>query len=189
MGPAVALAIAVGGAWLLSAGVPGIIVAVYAAAPKAATVLESVTSDFTGGPLGASPVPRVAAAIREAEGLAARAGPKLLAAGGDKNAAGVIRSFVTTEERIFFRVFTDRPQGGFLTAVPPRSRAFAQEALALPKDNTARFIQEVRVPAGVRLQRSRAAALNGRRGGAEQFEILPGQRDAEIIFGPGVPFP
>jgi len=99
-----------------------------------------------------------------------------------------IRSFVTEADRVFFRVFTGRAEGAFLTATRLRSAAFAREALALPKGNTATFIQEVRVPAGVRLQRSRATPLYGRRGGAEQFEILPGQRDAGIVFGPGVPF-
>jgi len=68
----VALAIAVGAAWMLSAGVPGIIAATYAAAPKAAAILESVASEYSGGPLGASPVPLGAAAVREGEGLAAR---------------------------------------------------------------------------------------------------------------------
>jgi hypothetical protein len=59
-----------------------------------------------------------------------------------------------------------------LTAVKPRSSAWAREALALPEQNTASFIQEVLVPAGTRLQRSRALPAFGRRGGAEQFEIL-----------------
>jgi len=68
----VALAIAVGAAWLLSVGVPGVIVATYAAAPKVATVLEGLTSEYSGGPMGASPVPLGAAAVREVEGLAAR---------------------------------------------------------------------------------------------------------------------
>lgn len=69
--------------------------------------------------------------------------------------------------------------GGFLTAVPPRSSAFAQEALALPRANSATFIQEVLVPAGTRLQRSRALLIRQaddtfpiRCGGAEQFQLL-----------------
>jgi len=70
----VALAIVVGAAWLLTAGVPGIVVATYAAAPKAAAILESVTSEYSGGPVGASPVP-LGAAAQAAEELAARGAP------------------------------------------------------------------------------------------------------------------
>ena len=45
---------------------------------------------------------------------------------------------------------------------------------------------EVRVPAGTRLQRSRALPAFGRRGGAEQFQLLDEIPNAN--FGPGVPF-
>lgn len=50
------------------------------------------------------------------------------------------------------------------------------------------FLQQVLVPAGTRLQRSRAAAVHqwGRnRGGAEQFELL--ERIPVKNFGEGVP--
>ncbi len=91
------------------------------------------------------------------------------------NAGGVIRSFVQEADRTYYRVFSENPQGAFLTAVKPRSSSFAQEALALPPGNTANFVQEVLVPAGTRLQRSRALAAPefGRmRGGGEQFQLL-----------------
>jgi len=76
-------------------------------------------------------------------------------------------------------------QGAWLTSRPPGSSAFAREALALPAENTASFIQKVVVPAGTRLQRSRALPAFGRRGGGERFRLLeeiPAQN-----FGTGVP--
>ncbi|MBN7827368.1 hypothetical protein J0A66_19220 [Bowmanella dokdonensis] len=108
------------------------------------------------------------------------------------NEAGVIREFVTEAEQIFFRVFSgDKTVGGFLTAVKPKSSGYAQEALALPRSNTAEFIQQVVVPAGTTLRRSRAAPIRAnemfpnRRGGAEQFELL--DRIPTKNFGPGSP--
>jgi RHS repeat-associated protein len=106
------------------------------------------------------------------------------------NAGGVTRSFVQEADQVFYRVFTDSQRGAFLTSVKPASSAFAREALALPPQNTAAYIQEVLVPAGTRLQRSRALPVPefGRfRGGAEQFQLLdqiPNQN-----FGPGLPLP
>lgn len=85
------------------------------------------------------------------------------------NAGGVIRSFVASQDQTFFRVSSSAQNstGGFLTAVQPRSSAFAREALSLPSINDASLIQQVFVPAGTRLQRSRALPAFGRRGGAE----------------------
>jgi hypothetical protein len=106
------------------------------------------------------------------------------------NAGGVTRSFVQEADQVFYRVSTDSQRGAFLTSVKPASSAFAREALALPPQNTAAYIQEVLVPAGTRLQRSRALPVPefGRfRGGAEQFQLLdqiPNQN-----FGPGLPLP
>jgi RHS repeat-associated protein len=108
------------------------------------------------------------------------------------NEAGVVREFVTEADQTFYRVFSgDATQGKFLTAVPPRSSAYAQEALALPRANTADLIQEVTVPAGTTLRRSRAAPLQAndlfptRRGGAEQFELMDFLDEG--TFGPGSP--
>jgi hypothetical protein len=59
----------------------------------------------------------------------------------------------------------------------------------LPPGNNADFIQQVFVPQGTMLQRSRALAVPefGRlRGGAEQFRLL--ERLPAESFGPGVPF-
>ena len=105
------------------------------------------------------------------------------------SAGGVIRQFEQPAAQTYYRVFSgEATTGQWLTAVPPRSSAWAQEALALPRNNSASFIQEVRVPTGTMLERSRAIPVPewGRfRGGAEQFRLLD-----EIplnSFGPGVP--
>ena len=105
--------------------------------------------------------------------------------------AGKIRSFVTEVDEIYYRVFSgSNTAGSFITKVKPRSADWATEALALPPGNRADFIQEVLVPAGTRLQRSRAAGNAWGRGGAEQFEILkirPGEYQP-VQFGQGTPF-
>lgn len=95
-----------------------------------------------------------------------------VSAGRLPSAGGVIRQFSQESNQIYYRVYTENREGAFLTAVPPLSSAWAREALALPSQSTATFIQEVLVPAGTRLERSRALPLFGRRGGAEQFELL-----------------
>lgn len=109
----------------------------------------------------------------------------MLAEGGanEINAGGTIRSFVTARDQTFFRVSSaeQSSEGGFLTATAPRSSTWAREALALPPENDASFIQEVLVPAGTRLQRSRALPLFGRQGGGEQFQLL--QRIPTSNFG------
>ncbi|MCH8911075.1 MAG: VCBS repeat-containing protein [Chloroflexi bacterium] len=115
--------------------------------------------------------------------------PGLIAGpGGVGIAGGFVRSFVTKADQVFFRVFSgNRRIGGFLTAVPPRSSAFARQALSLPPWNKAELIQEVLVPAGTRLRRSRALPAYGPRGGAEQFEVLDTLPSGS--FGPGKPLP
>jgi hypothetical protein len=112
---------------------------------------------------------------------------RLLTAGSDiPNAGGFITTFQQKVAKIYYRVFSgDRTVGSFLTAVPPKNRAFAQEALSLPPGNTAEYIQEVFVPASTLLQRSRALKVPqwGRfRGGAEQFQLL--ERIPVENFGP-----
>lgn len=106
------------------------------------------------------------------------------------NEAGVVREFVTGVDQVFYRVFSDgNSVGRYLTSVKPTSSAYAMEALALPRANRADFVQEVFVPAGTRLRRSRAARMKAdavfpdRRGGAEQFELL--DRIPTTNFGPG----
>ena len=98
--------------------------------------------------------------------------PLLTQGSQSPNAGGVIRSFIQETDKIYHRVFSENQTGSFLTAVKPKSSSFAQEALALPPENTANYIQEVLVPSGTRLQRSRATAAFGRSGGAEQFQLL-----------------
>jgi RHS repeat-associated protein len=89
------------------------------------------------------------------------------------NAGGKIISYVTQKEEIFYRVFSgDNRIGGYLTKVPPTTKSQAVEGLALPPGNNADFIQQVIVPPGTRLQRSRALPAFGRRGGKEQFQLI-----------------
>lgn len=84
---------------------------------------------------------------------------------------GVIRQFEQQGVKTYYRVYSGSDTTGkWLTSVPPKSSAWAQEALALPRGNTANFIQEVVVPNGTMLERSRAIPMPawGRmRGGAE----------------------
>ena len=105
------------------------------------------------------------------------------------SAGGVIRQFEQQSAQTYYRVFSgDATTGQWLTAVPPRSSAWAQEALALPRGNSANLIQEVIVPNGTMLERSRAIPMKdwGRmHGGAEQFKLL--ERIPDANFGPGVP--
>ena len=103
------------------------------------------------------------------------------------NAGGKIVSDVTKQDEVFFRVFSgDSTKGSFLIKVPPTSQKGAVEALALPPGNNADFIQQVLVPAGTRLQRSRALPAFGHRGGKEQFQLL--DKIPNKNFGSGVPF-
>ncbi|GAB4143412.1 MAG: hypothetical protein Tsb0016_12440 [Sphingomonadales bacterium] len=157
----------------LDASGAGIIVSFIPDLANAAISL--LRGDFTGAGLSTLAAVPIVGTVANAARLGRRA-----------NEAAVVREFVTEADQVFFRVFSDNPTGGFLTAVRPRSRAFAQEALALPSSNGATLIQEVVVPKGTKLRRSRAAPLFGRRGGAEQFQLLdelPANR-----FRPGVPF-
>jgi hypothetical protein len=121
-------------------------------------------------------------------GLAARG---VVAETAIPSAGGVIRQFEQQGAQTYYRVFSgDATTGQWLTAVPPRSSAWAQEALALPRNNSASFIQEVIVPNGTMLERSRAIPMPdwGRmRGGAEQFKLL--ERIPDANFGPGVSLP
>ncbi|MBY0273394.1 MAG: hypothetical protein K2X02_08350 [Alphaproteobacteria bacterium] len=72
-----------------------------------------------------------------------------------------------------------------MTKTPPKSQALAKEGLALPPSNKATYIQEVHVPAGTRLQRSRALPVSSwnKRGGMEQFYLI--DEIPEISFKEG----
>jgi hypothetical protein len=90
---------------------------------------------------------------------------------------------------VYYRVYSDNPWGRFLTKTPPKSRVLAKEGLALPPSNKATYVQEVHVPAGTRLQRSRALPVSSwdKRGGMEQFyltEELPKTNFKEGKFLP-----
>ena len=107
---------------------------------------------------------------------------KALSKGVTSNAGGYIRSFTTETTENYFRVYSENASGAYLTKVAPKSSAFAREGLALPDANKASFIQNVTVPEGVVLQRSRTLPAWGRRGGLEQFEILrPGTQELFFI--------
>jgi RHS repeat-associated protein len=110
-------------------------------------------------------------------------GVKVIASTG-----GVKRRFVQAAEQVYYRVFSTNSRGKWVTSRPPKNSEFAQETLSLPPGNKAEYVQEVRVPAGTRMERSRASPVpewNRHRGGGEQFEILdeipPGN------FGQGQP--
>ena len=140
------------------------------------------------GALGAIAAVDAAKTISAARRGAQAAETTLPAIGGRvPNAGGLIREFSQPVGQVYYRVFTGNTTGRFLTAVPPRSSAFAREALALPPENLATFIQQVTVPVGTPLLRSRAIPAFGRRGGAEQFELL--NRIPAKNFGPGSPLP
>ena len=146
------------------------------------TAVKAVSNAGTAGKVGVQALHGVPALTAEAR-AATSAGLPVFSL--EPHAGGVIRSFVQETDQIYYRVFTQGQTGGFLTAVRPGSSAFAQEALALPPQNTATFIQEVLVPAGTRLQRSRALPAFGHRGGAEQFQLM--NQIPPRNFGPGVP--
>ncbi len=111
--------------------------------------------------------------------------PGLIASTGGK-----LMSFRQQQDQYYYRVFSgNNTVGSWLTATRPKSAAWAREALSLPPGNKARFIQRVLVPAGTRLQRSRALpVIKWRRdhGGGEQFQLL--EQIPKENFGPGVRF-
>ena len=107
------------------------------------------------------------------------------------SAGGVVRRFRQQGTKIYYRVYSgDATRGRWLTAVPFKSSTQAQEALALPPWNSAAYVQEVLVPNGTLLERSRAIPVHEWdrfRGGAEQFRLL--EEIPYRNFGPGKPLP
>ncbi len=102
-------------------------------------------------------------------------------------AGGFMESFVTTQEEVYYRVYSgDATKGRFLTKIPPETASLAQEGLALPSTNKAEFLQEVLVPKGTRLQKSVALPAFEKRGGMEQFEILHREDVAKVTYKTGV---
>jgi hypothetical protein len=129
----------------------------------------------SGGHVAALPAPKIAGLL-EAPSYQA-------------NAGGAIRSFVTDVDQTFYRVFSGHSTTGkFLTAMPPKSSLYAQKGLSLPPWNKAEFIQEVMVPKGTLLQRSRALPISdwGGTGGLEQFQLL--DDIPALNFGEGIFF-
>ncbi len=115
----------------------------------------------------------------------------VVARGAVASIGGVVRRFEQQGTRTYYRVYSgDATRGKWLTSIPLRSSAQAQEALALPPWNSAAYIQEVVVPHGTLLERSRARPVmewQRYRGGAEQFKLL--ETIPEANFGPGRPLP
>ena len=118
-------------------------------------------------------------------------------AGSVVSEGGHIVSFAQPRGQWYWRVYSDKPTGGWLTAARPRNSAWAQEALSLPPGNNASMIQRVWVPEGWMLQRSRALKVrewNRIHGGGEQFRLLPRPGNGpdrflpDANFEPGVPF-
>ncbi len=130
---------------------------------------------------GKAAIPAVKAFLKNSS----RSGIKISSQGGK------VRQFEQEADKVYYRVFSgDKTKGDWLTSVKPKSSAWAQEGLSLPPGNKADFYQEVFVPKGTLLERSRAAAIpewNRFRGGAEQFELLNGLPEGGY-YGPAIPF-
>ena len=73
----------------------------------------------------------------------------------------------------------------FFDRVIDLSNLIEKEGLALPPANKAEFIQEVLVPAGTRLERSRVLPANNKRGGMEQFKLIDPSSGLEISLYKG----
>jgi len=123
-------------------------------------------------------------------GLSALGAPALMPIPkGINPRTGAIVSLVTEEEWVLYRVWGDNAprEGKWLTNFQPTWQGEARGLLALPPDNSARFVSEVRVPAGTRIQLSCAASAFGQAGGALQVELL--EPIPSSAFGPGRPLP
>jgi hypothetical protein len=107
------------------------------------------------------------------------------------SSGGVTRRFEQPEDKLYYRVYSGNATiGGWVTALPPKSSAWAKEALALPPGNKATMVQKVLIPKGTAIERSRATPMPewGRtRGGAEQFKLL--DEIPRANFGEGMPLP
>ncbi len=104
----------------------------------------------------------------------AGAAPKLLTGGGVNSWEGGITSTITDSPTTMWRVWGGGSgrTGQWLSTVKPTNAFEAQEGLALPPGNTATFLSQVVVPAGVRIQIGQAAGIWGRAGGWEQVQLL-----------------
>jgi RHS repeat-associated protein len=130
-----------------------------------------------------------AAAAAEGAACEAAGGSGTLALpgyGGANPWRGAPFSLVADKEMVLYRVWGGGSglQGDFLTPVRPPTSSFARSMLALPPQNAAQWVSEVRVPAGTRMQVGTAAPAFGNPGGATQVQLL--QRLPASAFGPGV---
>ena len=101
--------------------------------------------------------------------------------------SGPIESYVVKENMIMYRVYGGESArfGAWLTPVKPDSADSARALLSLPSTNTAVYVSEVVVPAGIRIQVGKAAPAFGQPGGGQQVKLLEGI--SESCFQPGVP--
>ncbi len=88
--------------------------------------------------------------------------------------AGSSLSRLSTEGETMYRVFGGGAEraGSWLTPIKPLSSAAAREGLALPAENAAKFVSQVSLPAGVRMQAGAAAPAFGQPGGWAQVQLL-----------------
>ncbi len=103
---------------------------------------------------------------------------------------GEIVSAVSEQDSTFYQVASTPDAIGrskWLSVTRPASSSDAISGLALPPGNTAAYISEVTVPAGVRFQTSTASRLFGQPGGWLQAELL--ERSPLVKFGPPQPLP
>jgi hypothetical protein len=94
---------------------------------------------------------------------------------------------VTGQTTVFYRVWGggSAQAGSWISPVRPASAAQARAGLALPPENAATFVSEVRVPAGVAIETGTVAPAYGQPGGWQQVQLL--ERIPASAFGPGVP--
>ena len=102
---------------------------------------------------------------------------------------GEVFSQVLEEDTVMYRVWGGdaKKAGRWVTPIRPTTQSEARALLALPSENSAVYISEVRIPAGTRIQIGAAAPNFGQPGGALQVELM------ELIplsaFGPGRALP
>ena len=126
-----------------------------------------------------------------ATGVSSLGGAAQLSRGKGANpyAEGPITSVKLSEKTTLYRVWGGKSSraGGWLSVFRPAAQAEARSLLALPPDNSAEFVSEVCVPAGTRVQFSRAAPAFDQLGGALQVQLL--ERIPETAFSPGESLP
>lgn len=149
---------------------------------------EFVYGATTGDPTGAAAIGAPAASAASAGAGATKALPA--AALSEQPWSGEIVSTVTTSETTAWRYWNGSEATRVGRWLSPRfyeSAAEARSALSLPPENTASYVQLVRIPAGTRILYGRAAGAWGQAGGGAQIQLL--YNLDRSMFGGGVPVP